>query len=109
MTDKTDLLLAALAPRAERLQFHGVEVEVRELATAADTEAFRNGEDAQFKFLTRCAFDGDGQPLFTDAQIPALKAASRAKLMPLLEAVLRVNGLLAEAEEKNSAASPAGK
>jgi len=107
MTVKTDLLLAALQPRAEQLTFHGVEVVVRELATAADTEAFRDGADAQFKFLTRCVFDADGQPLFTDEQIPALKSASRAKLLPLLEAVMRVNGLLAEDTEKNSAASPA--
>jgi hypothetical protein len=103
----SDILLAAMMPREEHLQFQGLDLVVRELPSAADVEGFRNGEDADYKWLVRCTFTTDGQPVFTDDHIPKLKQTARAKLMPLLSAVFRVNGLLPDEAEKNSGASPA--
>jgi hypothetical protein len=103
----SDGILAALAPREEKLQFNGFDIVVRELPSAADVEGFRDGADADYKWLVRCTFTAKGEPVFTDAQIPALKQTARAKLMPLLTAVFRVNGLLPDEAAKNSEASPA--
>lgn len=109
MTTKltSDILLAALAPREELLQFMGIDIIVRELPSAADVEAFRDGADADYKWMVRCTFTTSGQQVFTDEQIPKLKQTARAKLMPLLSAVFRVNGLLPDEAAKNSEASPA--
>jgi hypothetical protein len=102
-----DTLLAAMQPREEKMQFLGVDIVVRELPSAADVEGFRDGKDADYKWMVRCTFTTDGQPVFTDDHIPKLKQTARAKLMPLLSAVFRVNGLLPDEAEKNFAASPA--
>lgn len=102
------ILLAAMAPREEVLQILGHDVIVRELPSAADVEAFRDGADADYKYIVRCTFNTSGQQLFTDSQIPEMKKeTARAKLMPLLSAVFRVNGLLPDEAAKNSEASPA--
>lgn len=108
MSKIAETLLAAAAARQEEIEFHGIKVVVRELPSAADVEAFRTGEDAQFKWLTRCVFSLDGERVFSDEQIPQLKQSSRKKLMPLLMAVFRVNNLLPDDAAGNSEASPAG-
>lgn len=106
MTDKA-ALLAALAPREETVEIAGQPVVVRELQSAADTEALRDQTDAQFKFLVLCCFAPDGSPCFDMADVPTLKASARKGLAPLLAAVARVNGFDVEGAEKNSAAGPA--
>lgn len=102
-----DEFFAAVKPREECVTVGGVEVVVRQLATAADVEALRDGQDAIYKFVVLCCFDRAGVPAFTMADLPDLKAAAKAPMLPLLQAVARVNGLDAGDAEKNSAASPA--
>lgn len=103
-----DALLAALAPQEKQVTVEGVVLTVREMDSAADTEAFRDNVDMSWKLLVRCTYDADGKLVFTDEDIPRLKKSSKVKLAPLTDAVLRVNGYKAEAVEKNSAAAPSG-
>lgn len=98
---------AAVKPQEIKVAIGGVELVVRQMPTAADTEALRDGQDALYKFIVRCAFDADGQPVFTDDDIPALKAAAKTAMLPLIKAVSDVNGFGSEDTAKNSAASPA--
>lgn len=97
-------LLAALAPREEKLELGGQRLVARELESAADVEAFKDGVDFTYKLIVRCTFGEDGERAFSDEDIPALKKASNKKLGPLVKAVHRVNGLLVEDEVKNSEA-----
>lgn len=106
MTTRDEVLAAAEA-QEETVAIGGKAVLVRELDCAADLVGLQEDKDQKLKLLIRCAFDPDsGEPLFTEADIPALKRRSSAKMQPLLKAVLRVNGLWAEAEEKKSPAGP---
>lgn len=100
-------LIAALAPREERITLAGHALVVRELAVAADVSAMQDNVDLTWKLVVRCVFDEAGAAVFTDADIPALKAGSKARLQPLINAVVRVNGMDIEAEAKNSPAAPA--
>lgn len=96
-----------IAPREERLTFGGVKLVVRELGTAADGLAFKTSGDTEQKFIVRCVFiDETGEPAFSDEDIPALKLASRLKMLPVIEAVNRVMGFDLAEEVKNSAAAP---
>lgn len=97
-------LLQLLQAREERVTLEGVTLLVREVPAAADTAAFLQEGDFIFKLLVASTFNEAGAAAFTYEQVPALKNASKLKLRPLLEAVLRVNGLDAEVEVKNSAA-----
>ena len=99
-------LAAALQAREERIEFAGTLLLVRELETAADVAAFQQSDDLQLKLVVRCVFDMQGAAVFTDEDIPALRAAGRLKLAPLMAAVTRVNGFDTEAEAKNSGAAP---
>lgn len=102
-----DALLDAAKPAEQRVTIKGLTLVVRSLQTAADTEAMRDGIDALYKFIVRCTFDESGAAVFTDADIPALKATAKTVLAPLVNAVAEVNGFAADENEKNSAASPA--
>ena len=109
-------LLEAIRPREERVKLGGRVLVVKELATAADVASMRDNKDLDYKLVVRCVFLGEpgaepdswvaGPPAFAEDDIPALKAGAKTKLVPLLEAVNRVNGFDIEAEEKNSAAVP---
>jgi hypothetical protein len=96
-----------LTPREEEIELAGRAIIVRELGSAADGLAFRDGEDQMEKFIVRCCFDkASGEAVFTDEHIALLKRAPKLKTMALRLAVARVNGLLAEDELKNSGAGP---
>lgn len=99
-------LLQLLKTREERVTLEGVELIVREVQAAADTVAFTEPGDFIFKLVVASTFAADGSPAFTYDQVPALKAASKLKLAPLIAAALRVNGRDIEAEAKNSEADP---
>lgn len=103
-----DELLKALAPREEKFDFLGQTVTLREMGSAQDTEKLRElaPMELTYRSLVHCVIGPDGNPVFTDADIPALKKASPSKLLPLIAAVARVNGFNIEAEEKNSEADP---
>lgn len=94
-------LLEALKRREERLTIGPHTLIVRELSSAADLAVLSNVEDRTFRLAVLCVFAEDGTPAFTDEDLPALKASSRGLLGPLFEAVVRVNGWDARANEKN--------
>ena len=100
-------IIAALAVREEAFELGGRKLFARELASAADVAAFVDNEDLGYKLLVRCVFDEAGNPVFTDEDIPALKASAKSRLAPALRAVNRVNGFDVEDSVKNSAAAPA--
>lgn len=99
-------ILAALAPQEERLELWGHTLVIRELASAADVVRVEDDDNLTYHFIVRCTFDEAGEPLFTDDDIPQLKACSKAKLLPIIEAVSRVNGLWVNGNAKNSEAAP---
>ena len=96
-----------LRSREQTVELGPHKLVVRELASAADLTDAPGGEDLAWLLLVRCTFAEDGSPAFTAGDIPALKAASKWKLGPLIAAVNRVNGFNVEAEAKNSDAVPA--
>lgn len=101
-------LLKALAAREETVVLAGRTLVVREMDVAADVTAFQDQADTVFKLITRCVFDADGKPVFQDSDIPALKKSASRKLMPVVEAVMRVNGMdAADNEKKSDPQSPA--
>jgi len=100
-------IIAALAVREERFELAGKTLVARELASAADVAAFADNEDLAYKLLVRCVFTEAGEPVFTDEDIPALKASAKSRLAPATRAVNRVNGFDVEDSVKNSAAAPA--
>ena len=97
-------LLEAIQPRQEQVVLGGHMLVVREMQSAADVGFMHDNEDLSYKLMVRCVFDEAGMPAFDEADIPALKAGAKAKLLPLMEAVNRVNGFDAVAEAKNSVA-----
>lgn len=98
-----DSLLEALAPGEESLELLGHKLVVRELvSTPEDAEVLRDGVDNLPKYIVRCTFDAEtGAPVFSDADLPRLKAASPVKMLPLVRAVSRVNGWDRDDEVKN--------
>lgn len=100
-----DALLQYFGPQEERLKILDEEIIVRTLPDSTPAEMFA-GEDVFWKMVTRCAFYPDGNPAFTDEDIPALKKAPRMRVFPLVQAVQRVNAMDLEAEVKNSGAGP---
>ena len=99
-------LSEAIKPREERIEFGGLTLIVRELATSADVTAFQDNADMTYKLVVRSTFDEAGEPAFSDEDIPALKAGAKFALLPLITAVTRVNGFALEKNVKNSAAAP---
>lgn len=84
---------------------------VRELPSAASLvskdEKQIDEDEASWRVFVRCVFDEKGvAPVFSDADIPTLKASSKWRLRPLVRAVNQVNGFDVEDEAKNSAAAP---
>lgn len=98
-------LQEALKGREEAVEIGGHKLVVRELPSAADVIS-GDGEDVGFQMIVRCTFDEEGKQVFTDADIPALRLASKWKFAPLMTAVNRVNGFDQEQNAKNSAAGP---
>jgi hypothetical protein len=90
----------AIKPREEEILFAGHKLIVRELPSAADLSV---EEDAGYRLLVACTFEADGvTPAMTAEDIPALRAGSRKKLAPLVEAVHRVNGFDGAGDVKKS-------
>lgn len=99
-------ILAYLATREEKVMLGAREVTVRELESAADTAAFLDNTDMTWKLLVRCVLGADGNPVFSDEDIPRLKKSGKLRMVELVAAVRRVNGLAIEDAEKNSGAGP---
>lgn len=98
-----DQLLEFFAAREERVHLGGMTLFVR---TLPDEQAGISGEDALYQAVVRCTFGEDGSLIFTEADIPELRAQPRIRKAALLAAVSRVNGFDLAAEEKNSEADP---
>ena len=107
MSDR-EKALAALTPREDKIELGGVTFVLREIDSAADLAALRDGEDTAWKILVRSCFGESGEPLFTDADIPALKRGALARNRKLVEAAQRVNRELLDPDVKPSADAPAG-
>ena len=99
-------LIEAIKPHEERVELGGLTLIVRELACAADITAFQDNADMTYKLVVRSTFDEAGEPAFSDEDIPALKAGAKFALLPLINAVTRVNGFALKENIKNSAAAP---
>lgn len=100
-----DELMGFLRPRSEEVVLGNVTLTVRELPSDAETQSFRDSTDSIYKWIVRCTFAPDGNPVWTDDQIPSLKAAPQKKLAPLMMAVARVNGWDLKGDEGNSSAA----
>lgn len=100
-----DDILAAIRPREEPVTVGGLKLVVREMAHAADVASFDDNADLTYKLVVRCVFDEAGAPVFTDDDIPALKAAAKVRLAELVAAVTRVNGFDLAGNAKNSGAA----
>lgn len=97
-----DQLLEFFASREEKVSMGGKQYLVR---TLPDEESIK-GDDSIYQFVVRCTFDAEGNRVFTDEDIPALKATPRVRKARLLAAVSRVNAFDPDDEEKNSEAGP---
>jgi hypothetical protein len=97
-----------LTGREERIKLGDRFVIVRELHSAADLPQLANDQNAGYVLLVRSVFEENGEPTFTDDDIPKLRIKSRRRLAPLLAATARVNGVDPETETKNSEAAPTG-
>lgn len=83
-------LLDALKCREEKIEIAGRTVIVRELAAGDATESLIDNPDAAYKLLTLCVFDEAGNRIFSDDDIPALKATSRGYVKALMGVVNRI-------------------
>lgn len=99
-----EALLKYFGPRKEELTLAGGQYYVCTLPDSA--AVFEPGADTLWQFVTRCTFDAEGKPAFTDDDIPVLKATPYVLIAPLLRAIERVNAFDAVAEVKNSEAVP---
>ena len=104
------LLEDLLRTREQAVELGGIKLHVRELESAADLliqgeEKLPEGE-LGWRMLVMCTFGEDGKLAFSKDDIPALKASSKWKLAPLIQAVNKVNGFDGDAEAKNSDAVP---
>jgi hypothetical protein len=105
-------ILEFIKTREEVVAWAGRKVVVRELSAAADLgvdpeKGKANPQEIYWRMVVRSVFTESGDPVFTDEDIPALRAASQRKLEDLLVAVNKVNGQDLAAEVKNSDAVPA--
>jgi len=113
-------ILAAVDLQSEDVEVPewGGTVRVAMMSGKARDEFFgRQGEDkvpySQFaaSVLVSTVIDEDGNPVFDETDVAALRAKSQAAMDRVLAVSLRLNGIgpsAAEAAEKNSAAAPSG-
>lgn len=92
--------LEALKPREERVELGGHVLVVREAGKFSDLAALKGKDDSVYRMLVLCTFAEDGTPAFTEADLADLKSCSQMRLLPLVEAVNRVNGFDLKDNEK---------
>lgn len=97
-------LLQFFAEREENVVMAGETYTVRTMPD--DAPPITGGENTLYEFIVRSTFAPDGQPAFTDDDIPTLKAAPDILKARLRRAVAIVNGFAEDEEEKNSEAGP---
>lgn len=110
MSSLLEDILAEIKPREETVKLAGKQLVVREIPSATDLvspDAVPGAPEPYWQIIVRSVFNEAGEPVFTDADVPALKAGSKGKLRPLFAAVNRVNGLDVEENAKNSDAAQA--
>ncbi len=107
-------ILDAIKCREETVDFLGRKVLVREINSAAplggtpeeeralEASGIAAGDLVYWRVFVRAVLDAETQaPIFSLVNIPALEAGSRSKLLSLVRAVNRTNGLDAEDNAKN--------
>lgn len=101
--------IGLFARKSETVEISGRKFVVRQVRRASELVELKDGEDGNYRMLVRCLFDEAGVPVFTDEDIPALREeASDINFIPLIQAIVRVNGLDVEDRAKNSEAAPSG-
>lgn len=106
-------ILEAIKVKREQFVFAGRKMICTEISVSqdlglrilTDEDQKQIEEELAYRLAVRCVhFDeGDpnaGEPVFTDDDIEALKAASKTTLLPLFAVVRRVNGLDGDANAK---------
>ncbi|HXF67674.1 MAG TPA: hypothetical protein VNK67_13390 [Burkholderiales bacterium] len=88
--DEMQRLSAGLSRREARVQIGGQILCVREPAAGDQLDDLSSDPDAAYKLIVTCTYDADGNRVFTDDDIPALKAASRGYVRRLVENISRV-------------------
>lgn len=83
-------LLEALKCREERIEVAGRFLVVRELTAGDKIDDLSGDPDAAYKLVVLCTFDADGNRVFADEDIPALKSVSRGYVKQLMEIVNRM-------------------
>ncbi|HXF67673.1 MAG TPA: hypothetical protein VNK67_13385 [Burkholderiales bacterium] len=83
-------LLEALRRREERIEVAGHVLIVREPAAGDQLDDLSSDPDAAYKLIVACTYDADGNRVFTDDDIPALKAASRGYVKQIIEILNRM-------------------
>ena len=101
--------IAHFARKSEPLMIDGRKFTVRQVRSASELVEVKDSDEANYRLIIKCLCDEAGNPVFTDADIPALKEeASEINFLPVLRAIARVNGLDVEERAKNSEAAPSG-
>ncbi len=106
----TQRILAALAPKFEQVEVAGFgTVQIRQLTVAAADQARAmagKAKDSASEFglclLIFAVHDTDGNPMFDDPDLPALREAGSTAVEKLVVEVLRVNGLSQAAGAPNA-------
>jgi hypothetical protein len=113
--EKTLSLLAALAATTVAIEVEGFgTVQVREVTVAESDQIAKiardNAEGSPSEFglnlLIRSVQDEDGNPMFDDADLPALRACAGNKVDVLVGRVLEVNKFKKAADSKNLLTTP---
>lgn len=113
--EKTSLLLAALAATTVAIQVEGFgAVRVREITVAESDNIAKiardnkDGSPSEFGLhLLICSVqDEEGNPLFDDVDLPALRACAGNKVDVLVGKVLEVNKFKKAEDQKNLLTTP---
>ena len=113
--EKTLSLLAALAATTVAVEVDGFgTVQVREITVAESDQIakiardHKDGSPSEFglNLLIRSVQDEDGNPMFDDVDLPALRACAGNKVDALIGKVLEVNKFNKAADSKNLLTTP---
>jgi hypothetical protein len=102
--------LTTVVPRVKQVEIPG-ETEKMSVRGLTGTEVieiskkFARMDYADFPMLIYSVIDSNGQPLFTEADLPALAALPMERTYPLLAAVKELSGMTSEAPKASGATS----
>jgi len=89
-----------LQPATEEVVIGTKKIIMTEVPIEYDATLFYVPEVGNLNLLVACARDEQGEPVFTQEDVPKLKKMGSVKMRKLLTAALRVNGYWLEDNEK---------